>query len=116
MIMRWRVGSSHQLPDAFAHMLRSDPAADPIDDSLPDHATSGKLGDYGGPQGPVLDGFPLKELEPAKEGVIDAGGVREKGRDCDGRCYTMRAESTLAKPSPAEFTPAHCTLAAWNNC
>ena len=78
MTMRWRAGSAHQLPDALSRLLRPGPAADPIDDSFPDDATSGKPSDYVGPQGPVLDGFPLKELEPAKEGVVDPGGVREK--------------------------------------
>ena len=49
MTMRWRAGSSHQLPDALSRLLQPSPAADSIDN--PDHATFGESGDYVGPQG-----------------------------------------------------------------
>ncbi|CAN0258752.1 unnamed protein product, partial [Laminaria digitata] len=49
MTMRWRAGSSHQLPDALSRLLRPGPASDSIDYSFPDDATSGNLGDYVGP-------------------------------------------------------------------
>ena len=61
MTMRWRAGSSHQLPDALSRLPRPGPVADPIDDSFPDDATSGErrlrrttgAGSRGGPtEGP----------------------------------------------------------------
>ena len=53
MTMRWRAGSSHQLPDALPRSLRPGPAADSIDDYFPNDATSGEPSDYVGPQRPV---------------------------------------------------------------
>ena len=78
MTIRWRAYSSHQLPDALSRLLRPGPTADAIDDSFPDDATSGEPDAYVGPQGPVLNGFPLRELEPSQEGVVDPGGMHEK--------------------------------------
>ena len=40
MTIRWRTGSSHQLPDALSRLLRPGPATNPIDDSFLDDATS----------------------------------------------------------------------------
>ena len=62
----------------MSRLPRPGPAADPIDDSFPDDATSGNPGDYVGPQGSVLDGVLLRDLEPLKEGVVDPGGGGEK--------------------------------------
>ena len=76
MTIRWRAGSSYQLPDALSRLLRPGPAADAIDDSFPDDVTFGEPDAYVGP--PVLNRFPLRELEPSKEGVADPGGIREK--------------------------------------
>ena len=78
MTIRWRAGSSHQLSDALSRLLRPGPAANPIDDSFPDDATSDEPDAHIEPQGPVLKGFPLRELEPSKEGVVNSGGMREK--------------------------------------
>ena len=78
MTIQWRAGSSHQLPGALSRLLRPGLAADPVDDSVPDDATSGEPDAYVRPQGPVLNGLPLRELEPSKEGVVDPGGMREK--------------------------------------
>lgn len=79
MTFRRRAGSSYQLPDASFRRLRPGPAADPIDDSFPeDVASSGELGGYVGPQGPVFDGLLLKDLESVLEGIVNPGGRREK--------------------------------------
>ena len=98
MTMRWRAGSSHQLPDALSRLPRPGPAADPIDDSFPDDTTSRERDDYEGPQGPVLGGVLLKDQGPLKEGVVDPGGAREKRVG-----VTMNtANPRLAKPRPSD--------------
>ena len=100
MTMRWRAGSSHQLPDALSRLPRPGPAADPIDDSFPDDATSGELGDYVGPQGPVLEGVLLKDLEPLKEGMVDPGGARERRVGVTMNTANPRLTKTRPKPRP----------------
>ena len=78
--------------------------ADPVDDTFPDDATSGEPDAYVGSQGPVLNGFPSRELEPSKEGVVDPGGMREKRvmitphatRSCSQKSRTPRPHPPLA--------------------
>ena len=69
---------SHQLPGALSRLLRPGPAADPINDLFSEDPTFSEPDAYVGPQGPVLKGSPLRELESSKAGVVDSGGRREK--------------------------------------
>ena len=93
MIMKWRPGTSHQLPDALSRLLRPGAAGDSIDDSFPDDTPSGNPTDYVGPRGPFLDGQLLNHLEPFKEGVVDSGGVREK--------HVVREKSLTSPRTPS---------------
>ena len=115
-MMRWRAVSSHQLPDALSRLPRPGPAADPIDDSFPDDATSGELGDYVGPQGPVLEGVLLKDLEPLKEGMVDPGGARERRVGVTINTANPRLPKNTPETAPAKVTFPRCALAAWSHC
>ena len=78
MIMNWRPGTSHQLPDALSHLLHPSAAGDSMDDSFPDDTSSGNPTDYVGPRRPILDGQLLNDLEPFKKEMVDPPEVREK--------------------------------------
>ena len=60
MELRWRAGTSHQLPDALSRLHTVTSETNDVDTSFPDEVVS----PYGvalGPQGPTLDGIPTKQ-------------------------------------------------------
>ena len=62
MELRWRAGTSHQLADALSRLHTVTAGATDVDGSFPDEVASSS-GIHRGPQGPLLDGIPLSELE-----------------------------------------------------
>ncbi|CAN0439143.1 unnamed protein product, partial [Scytosiphon promiscuus] len=62
IIMVWKAGVEHVLPDALSRLPHSPEPQEDVDDSFPDDATSRAKSDYVGPQGPTLDGFRLVDL------------------------------------------------------
>ena len=77
--MKWKAGTSQQLPDAVSRLLRPGAANHSIDDAFPDDASSDKPTDYIGPRDPVLDGQPLNNLELLGERLVDREGFRVSG-------------------------------------
>eukprot|EP00752_Nemacystus_decipiens_P017631 g15802.t1 len=63
IVMVWKSGVEHVLPDTLSRLPHSAAPQHDIDDSFPDDATSGAPSDYVGPRGPTLDGVPLADLE-----------------------------------------------------
>eukprot|EP00903_Cladosiphon_okamuranus_P015718 g14508.t3 len=77
IIMVWKAGVEHVLPDTLSRLPYSAEPQEDVDDSFPDDATSKAPSDYVGPQGPKLDGVPLADLEPfaPEEDVVMSSGV-----------------------------------------
>ena len=63
IVLEWRAGLEHVLPDAFSRLPHMPTPQDDIDDSFPDDFTSPGPADES-PQGPTLDGVRLAELPP----------------------------------------------------
>ena len=66
MILEWKEGALHVLPDALSRLpLPSTTAgAMDVDDSFPDDGTSQGVDHFVGPQGPRLDGILLTDMYP----------------------------------------------------
>lgn len=63
MVLEWRAGTQHVLPDALSRLPHNpSPGAD-ISDAFPDDATSAQPQQFVGPRGPQLDGVLLADLE-----------------------------------------------------
>ena len=60
MELEWREGSKHYLPDALSRLPRLDGPENDIDVSFPGESPTALTSR--GPQGPVLDGIPLKDM------------------------------------------------------
>lgn len=79
MDLQWRPGTRHQLPDALSRLPCSESPGEDINEAFPDDTSSRQT--YRGPEGPVLDGVPLKELganqvdEPKAESVVAVAGT-----------------------------------------
>lgn len=79
MDLQWRPGTRHQLPDALSRLPCTDSPGEDIDEAFPDDTSSRQA--HRGPEGPVLDGVPLKELgadqldEPTAESMVAVAGT-----------------------------------------
>ena len=60
LILLWRPGPQHRLPDALSRLPIADAPGADVDDSFPDDSSTWTT--YRGPQGPVLDGILVSEL------------------------------------------------------
>lgn len=63
IIMVWKSGVEHVLPDTLSRLPHSEEPQEDVDDSFPDDATSKSPSDYVEPQGPTY-GVRLADLEP----------------------------------------------------
>ena len=68
IILKWRPGTQHQLPDAMSRLPNKGVVIEDFDDSFPGDELLPNV--YKGPQGPVLDGVHLETL-----GVGDVDGT-----------------------------------------
>ena len=67
IILTWRPGAQHKLPDAMSRLPNKSNVIEDFDDSFPGDDSLPNV--YRGPQGPVLDGVHLETL-----GVEDVDG------------------------------------------
>ena len=61
MELQWRPGTKHQFADTFSRSHDNETQGAPVDDSFPGDNTTKRT--YRGPQGPVLDGVLLGQLD-----------------------------------------------------
>lgn len=94
--MKWKAGTSRQLPDAVYRLLRPGEADYSIDGDFPDDASSGKSTECMGPRDPVLDGQPLNNLELLGKRLVDREGFREKHVVSKEGLFNSRMSSMLS--------------------
>lgn len=73
IIMVWKAGVEHVLPDMLSRLPHSTEPQEDVDDSFPDGVAPKAPSDYVGPQGPTLDGVPLVDLKtfsPVESDVV----------------------------------------------
>ena len=63
MLLEWRAGVQHVVPDALPRLPHAKDTPADVDDSFPDDFTSGAPSDFLGPRGPSLDGVWLAEID-----------------------------------------------------
>ena len=72
MLLEWRAGVQHVLPNALSRLPHSLESQANVDDSFPDNFTLGAPSDVLGPKGSTLDGVRLAKVDA--ENVAGADG------------------------------------------
>ena len=73
MLLEWRAGVQHVVPDALSRLPHAKDTPADVDDFLLDDFTSGAPSDFLGPRGPSLDGVRLAEIDAVGGAGTDSG-------------------------------------------